>query len=260
METCSTKYKVVLLKRERNDRKGKKMLFVTLCHPNFCGCVVTDTGFMCEYTDQDFLRLRLETLQLTLKFMFPFSEIFYLVHSLLILLQSLSSFWRPNKTIKANPLLTYSPFLFHLLTYLHCHIMLSCHHEISPENLFTIIIIKNTHSYPDNDITPIKWWACGQPLDLPKHLGLIFLKISEGRSNASLVLVITPRSPVHSICKGQFMCLLVEERQLRGSTSTHWKSSVHHGGGPHWQALAYSNEYHFFPSNFQPFLSLYSGE
>lgn len=68
------------------------MLFVTLCHPNFFGCIVTDTGFMCEYTDQDFLTLRLETLQVTLKFMCPFSEIFYLVHSLLILLQSLSSF------------------------------------------------------------------------------------------------------------------------------------------------------------------------
>lgn len=95
--------------------------------------------------------------------------------------------------------------------------MLSFHHEISPENLFTTITIKNTHSYPGNDISPIKWWACGQPVDLPKHLGLIFLKISEGRSNASLVLVITLRSPVHSICKSQLMCLLVEERQLRGS-------------------------------------------
>lgn len=220
MRTCSTKYRVALLKREGNDRKGKKMLFVTLWDANFCGCIVTDTGFMCEYTDQNFLRLRLETLPVTLKFMCPFSEIFYLVHSLLILLQSLSSFWTLNKTINANLLLIpYSFFSFHLFTCLHCHIMLNFHHEIFPGNLFTTVI-KNTRSYPDNDISPIKWWACGQPLDLPKHLGLVFLKISEGRSNASLVLVIIVRSPVHSICKGQLMCLLVEGRQLRRSTNS----------------------------------------
>lgn len=244
--------------------KEKIILFFTLWDPNFFGCIVVDTGFIYEYKLYmwiDFLRLRLETLQVTLRFMCHFSEIFYLVHSLFTLLQSLSSFWRPDKTIKANPFLTpYSPFSFHLLTHLHCHIMLSFHHEISPENLFTTIIIKNTPSYLDNDITPIKWWACGQPLDLPKHLGLIVLKISEGRSNASLVLVITLRSPAHSICKGQLMCLLVEERQQRGSIPTCWKSFLHEGEGLHSQALAYSNDYHFFPSNFQPFLLLCSGE
>lgn len=81
------------------------MLFLTQWDPNFCGWIVTHIGFMCEYTDQDFLRLRLETLQVTLRFMCPFSEIFYLVHSLLILLQCLRSFGRPNKTIKAISLL-----------------------------------------------------------------------------------------------------------------------------------------------------------
>lgn len=113
---------------------------------------------------KDFLRLRLETLQVTLKFMSPFSEIFYLAHSLLIPLQSLSSFWRPNITIKANPPLSpYSLFCFHLFTCLHCHTMLSCHPEISPESLFPTMIIKNTYSHPDNDTTPIKQWACDLP-------------------------------------------------------------------------------------------------
>lgn len=100
------------------------MMFVTLWGPNFCGCIVTDTGFMCEYTDQDFLRLRLETLLVILRFLCPFSEIFYLVHSLLILLQSLSCFWRPNKTIKANhgSLLTLPPHF--TCSPLYCHIVL----------------------------------------------------------------------------------------------------------------------------------------
>lgn len=236
------------------------MLFVTLWDAKFCGCIVTDTGFMCECTDQDFLRLRLETLQVTLRFMCLFNEIFYSVHSLLILLQSLSSFWTLNKTINASLLLIpYSPFSFHLLMCLHCHIMLSFHHQISPENLFTTII-KNTHAYPDMDFSPIKLWAWGQLLDLPNRLGLVFLKISEDRSNASLVLVIILRSPVRSICKDQLVCLLVEEIQLKGSTPTHWKSFLHQRGGPCSQALPYSNEYHFFSSDFQSFLSLYSGE
>lgn len=44
------------------------MLLGTLCDPNFCGCIVIDTEFL---GDQDFLRLRLETLQFTLRFMCP---------------------------------------------------------------------------------------------------------------------------------------------------------------------------------------------
>lgn len=80
----------------------------------------------------------------------------------------------------------------------------------------------------------------------PKAFGFGLSKNSEGRSNASLVLVIILRNPVHSICKGQLVCLLVEEIQLRGSTPTHWKSFLHQRGGPHSQALSYSNEYHCF--------------
>lgn len=94
----------------------------------------------------------------------------------------------------------------------------------------------------------------------PKALGLIFLKRSEGRSNASLVLLITLRSPVHSICKGQLMCLLVEERQLSGSTPTPWKIFCIREKDPIHRHYHIPVNITFFSSNFQPFLSQYSGE
>lgn len=197
-------------------------------------------------------------LQITPKFMCPFSEMFYFAHSLLIPLQSLSSFCRPKITIKASlPVTSYFLFSFFLLMCLHCHKMLSYHPEIYPESPFLTMTIKNPHSYPDNDTTPLKWWACGQPLDLWKHLGLIFLKILESRSNALLVHVITSRRPVHTISRGQIVCLLLEETHLRGSSlSPFWvREKV-----PLWWELAYYSESHFFPSNFHFFPSLYSGE
>lgn len=180
---------------------------------------------------KDFLRLRSGTLQDTLKLMCPFGEIFYLADSLLIPLQSLSSFWRPNITVKANPPLSpYSPF--HLLSCLHCHKMPSCWPEIPPESQFPTTIVKNTQSPPENNPTPIKWWACDQPLDFPKHLDLIFVKILESRTNALLVLVLAWRSPVHPISRGQIVCLCVEDSQPRGSTSSPWKPILCQGAGP----------------------------
>lgn len=110
-----------------------------------------------EDSDTEIGDLQRDFKRLTLKFMCPFSEIFYFAHSLLIPLQSLSSFCRPKITIKANPPLTsYFPFSFFLLMCLHYHTMLNYHPEIYSESPFLTMTIKNSHSYPDNDTTPIK--------------------------------------------------------------------------------------------------------
>lgn len=86
------------------------------------------------------------------------------------------------------------------------------------------------------------WSASGSP----KAFGFDLSKNLRSRSSASLELVITLRSLVYSICKGQLMCLLVEERQLRGNTPTRWKSFLHQREGPIPPHSLYSNEYHLF--------------
>lgn len=94
MGTCSTKHKVVLLKREGKERKGKKVCLLHYEILIFVGVLWLRTGLCVNIliNCKDFLRLRSEPLEVTLKFMCPFGEIFYLAHSLLIPLQSLSSF------------------------------------------------------------------------------------------------------------------------------------------------------------------------
>lgn len=161
LQTCGnlfhrTQSGFVKKRRERNKRK--KGLPVTICDPIFVAVFWLTMGLRVNIliNHEGFLRLRLETLQVTLKFMRPFSEKFYFAHSLLVLLQSLSSFCRPKITIKANPLLTsYFPFSFFLLMCLSCPAMLSCHPDIYPESPFLTMTTKNPHSYPD-DTTPIK--------------------------------------------------------------------------------------------------------
>lgn len=222
--------------------KGKKAVyyimrswFLWLC----CGLCVNIL-----INGKDFLRLRLETLQVTYKFTCSFSEIFYLAHSFLIPLQSLSSFWRPNITSKANPPFSpSSPFSLCWLTCMYCYMMLSCHPEISPTT-----IIKNTNSHPDNDTTPIKLWVFDEPLDLPKRLVSIFLKISERRSNVLSALVIASSCPVHLISRGQSVCLLVLQKRDSRGEAHHLLGSFFCGREKvlSWQALTYPSESHLF--------------
>lgn len=128
---------------------------------------------------KDLLRLRPETLHVTLKFTCPFGVTFYLADSLLIPLQPLSV-WTRNITVKANPPLTpYSPFSFHLLNMS----ALSCDAKLPPWNISWNPVSYHDHQryslHPENNPTPIKLWACDQPLDLPKPLGSMFVKVSE---------------------------------------------------------------------------------
>lgn len=127
LQTCGNLFHQAqsgFVKKRRKRKKRKKK--VCLLHYEiliFVGVLWLRTGLYVNIliNCKDFLRLRSEPLEVTLKFMCPFGEIFYLAHSLLTPLQSLSSFWRPNITVKANPPLTpYSPFSFHSLTVMRC--------------------------------------------------------------------------------------------------------------------------------------------
>lgn len=158
MGTCSTKHKVVLLKREGKESKGKKGCLLHYEILIFVAVLWLRSGLCVNIliNSKDFLRLRLENLQFTYKFTRSFGELFYLAHSLLIPLQLLSSFEdqiSPQKPTHHSVHSLPSPFA---CSRLYCYTMLSCHPEISPESLFPIMIIRNTNSHPDNDTTPMK--------------------------------------------------------------------------------------------------------